>query len=100
MKLSIPTLNSRLHEDRRVECDGFYDGAHGTPKETGIEEIEGKFEEKKANLQKDAVTNQKRLEAEIQHLDEVGPAVERKIKAVEEKNNEQALPKKDRLAGY
>ncbi len=92
MKLSIPTLNSRLHESRRVECDGFYDGAHGTPKETGIEEIEGKFEEKKANLQKDAVTNQKRLEAAIQHLDEVGPAVERKIKAVEEKNNEQALP--------
>jgi uncharacterized membrane-anchored protein len=82
---------SRLNEERRVECDGFYDGAHGTPLETGIEEIEGKFEQKKANLQRDAVTNQKRLEAEIQHLDEVGPAVERKVKAVEEKNGEQQL---------
>jgi hypothetical protein len=82
---------SRLNEERRVECDGFYDGAHGTPLETGIEEIEGKFEEKKANLQRDAVTNQKRLEAEIKHLDEVGPAVERKVKAVEERNGEQQL---------
>src|SRR5947209_9564000 len=91
MKLAIPTLMSRLNEERRVECDGFYDGAHGTPLETGIEEIEGKFEQKKANLQKDAVTNQKRLEAEIKHLDEVGPAVERKVKAVEEKNGEQQL---------
>lgn len=91
MKLAIPTLMSRLNEERKVECDGFYDGAHGTPLETGIEEIEGKFEEKKANLQRDAVTNQKRLEAEIQHLDEVGPAVERKVKAVEERNGEQQL---------
>jgi Skp family chaperone for outer membrane proteins len=91
MKLAIPTLTSRLDETRRVECDGFYDGAHGTPLETGIEEIDGKFEEKKANLQKDAVTNQKRLEAEIQHLDEIGPAVERKIKSVEEKNGDEAL---------
>ncbi|HLJ27914.1 MAG TPA: DUF6338 family protein [Candidatus Angelobacter sp.] len=91
MKLAIPTLMSRLNEERRVECDGFYDGAHGTPLENGIEEIEGKFEQKKANIQKDAVTNQKRLEAEIQHLDEVGPAVERKVKAVEEKNGEQHL---------
>lgn len=91
MKLAIPTLLSRLNEERRVECDGFYDGAHGTPLETGIEEIEGKFEEKKANLQRDAVTNQKRLEAEIKHLDEVGPAVERKVKAVEERNGEQQL---------
>jgi hypothetical protein len=91
MKFAIPTLTSRLNENRRVECDGFYDGAHGTPLETGLEEIEGKFDEKKANLQKDAVTNQKRLEAEIQHLDDVGPAVERKIKAVEEKNGDQTL---------
>ncbi len=91
MKLAIPTLMSRLNEARRVECDGFYDGAHGTPLETGIEEIDGKFEEKKANLQKDAVTRQKSLEAEIQHLDEVGPAIERKIKAVEEKNGDEAL---------
>jgi hypothetical protein len=91
VKLAIPTLMSRLNEERRVECDGFYDGAHGTPLETGIEEIEGKFEEKKANLQRDAVTNQKRLEAEIKHLDEVGPAVERKVKAVEERNGEQQL---------
>ena len=91
MKLAIPTLMSRLNEERRVECDGFYDGAHGTSLETGIEEIEGKFEQKKANLQRDAVTNQKRLEAEIQHLDDVGPAVERKIKAVEERNGEQQL---------
>jgi hypothetical protein len=91
VKLAIPTLMSRLNEARRVECDGFYDGAHGTPLETGLEEIEGKFDEKKANLQKDAVTNQKRLEAEIQHLDDVGPAVERKIKAVEEKNGDQTL---------
>ena len=45
MKLAIPTLMSRLNEARRVECDGFYDGAHGTPLETGIEEIDGKFEE-------------------------------------------------------
>jgi hypothetical protein len=82
---------SRLNEERRVECDGFYDGAHGTPLETGIEEVEGKFEQKKANLQRDAVTNQKRLEAEIKHLDEVGPAVERKVKAVEERNGEQQL---------
>ncbi|HZU31287.1 MAG TPA: hypothetical protein VFB79_09240 [Candidatus Angelobacter sp.] len=91
MKLAIPTLMSRLSEARRVECDGFYDGAHGTPVETGIEEIDGKFEEKKANLQKAAVTRQKSLEAEIQHLDEVGPAVERKIKVVEEKNGEETL---------
>jgi Skp family chaperone for outer membrane proteins len=91
MKLAIPTLMSRLNEERRVECDGFYDGAHGTPLETGIEEIEGKFEQKKANLQRDAVTNQKRLEAEIKHLDETGPAVERKVRAVEEKNGEQQL---------
>src|SRR5437660_1535786 len=91
MKLAIPTLMSRLNEERRVECDGFYDGAHGSPIERGIEEIEGKFEEKKANLQRDAVTNQKRLEAEIKHLDEVGPAVERKVQAVEEKNGEQQL---------
>jgi len=92
VKLAIPTLMSRLNEARRVECDGFYDGAHSTPLNTGLEEIEGKFDEKKANLQKDAVTNQKHLEAEIQHLDEVGPAVERKIKAVEEKNGDQTLP--------
>ncbi len=91
MKLAIPTLMSRLNEARRVECDGFYDGAHGTPLATGLEEIQGKFDEKKANLQKDAVTNQKHLEAEIQHLDEVGPAVERKIKTVEEKNGDQTL---------
>lgn len=91
MKLAIPTLMSRLNEERRVECDGFYDGAHGTPLETGIEEIEGKFEEKKAKLQKDAVTRQKQLEAEIKHQDEVGPAVERKVQAVEEKNGEQQL---------
>ena len=91
MKLAIPTLMSRLNEERRVECDGFYDGAHGTPIETGIEEIEGKFEQKKANLQRDAVTNQKRLEAEIQHMDDVGPAIERKIKTVEERNGEQQL---------
>src|SRR5258708_23171299 len=82
---------SRMNEARRVECDGFYDGAHGTPLATGLEEIQGKFDEKKANLQKDAVTNQKHLEAEIQHLDEVGPAVERKIKTVEEKNGDQTL---------
>lgn len=91
MRFVIPTLISRLNETRRVECDGFYDGAHGTPMKTGLEEIEGKFEEKKANLQKDAVINQKHLEAEIKYLDEVGPAVERKIKAVEEKNGEQML---------
>src|SRR5436305_12004793 len=91
VKLAIPTLMSRLNEARRVECDGFYDGAHGTPLETGIEEIDGKFEEKKANLQKDAVTRQKGLEAEIQHLEEMGPAIERKIKAVEEKNGDEAL---------
>jgi hypothetical protein len=85
MKFAIPTLTSRLNETRRVECDGFYDGAHGTPLETGIEELDGKFEEKKANLQKDAVTNQKKLEGQIKHLDEIGPAVERKFHAVEEK---------------
>src|SRR5437588_690357 len=91
MKLAIPTLMSRLNEERRVECDGFYDGAHGSPIERGIEEIEGKFEEKKANLQRDAVTNQKRLEAEIKRMSEVGPAVKRKVQAVEEKNNDQTL---------
>lgn len=91
MRFAIPTLISRLNETRRVECDGFYDGAHGTPVKTGLDEIEGKFEEKKANLQKDAVINQKHLEAEIKYLDEVGPAIERKIKAVEEKNGEQML---------
>jgi Skp family chaperone for outer membrane proteins len=91
MRIAIPTLMSRLNETRRVECDGFYDGAHEAPVKTGLEEIEGKFEEKKANLQKDAVTNQKRLEAEIKYLDEIGPAVERKIKAVEEKNGEEML---------
>src|SRR6266481_1233618 len=89
MKLAVPILLSRLNESRRVECDGFYDGAHGTPLATGLEEIEGKFDEKKANLQKDAVTSQKRLEAEQQYLDATGPAVERKISAVEEKNGEQ-----------
>jgi len=92
MKLALPILMSRLNENRRVECDGFYDGAHDAPLKVGLEEIDGKFDEKKANLQKDAVTNQKRLEAEVKHLDEVGPAIERKIKAVEEKNNEQLMP--------
>lgn len=90
MKLAVPILLSRLNESRRVECDGFYDGAHGTPLATGLEEIEGKFDEKKANLQKDAVTSQKRLEAEQQYLDATGPAIERRIRAVEEKNGEQA----------
>jgi Skp family chaperone for outer membrane proteins len=89
MKFAVPTLMSRLNETRRVECDGFYDGAHGTPVETGIEEIEGKFEEKKANLQKDAVTRQKSLEAEIQHLDEVGPQAEHAYRSAEEKNTDQ-----------
>jgi Flp pilus assembly protein TadB len=91
MNWAIPTLTSRLNESRRVECDGFYDGAHGSPLKTGIEEIDGKFEERKANLQKDAVTSQKRLEAEIKYMDEIGPAVERRIKAIEEKNSEQQI---------
>src|SRR5258708_37332650 len=82
---------SRLSEDRRVECDGFYDGAHSTPLRTGLEEIDGKYEEKKSNLQKNTITSQKGLEAEVQHLDEVGPAIERKIRAVEEKNGEQTM---------
>src|SRR5258708_34092944 len=82
---------SRLSEDRRVECDGFYDGAHSTPLRTGLEEIDGKYEEKKSNLQKNTITSQKGLEAEVQHLDEVGAAIERKIRAVEEKNGEQTM---------
>jgi Skp family chaperone for outer membrane proteins len=88
----MPTLISRINESRRVECDGFYDGAHGTPLQTGLEEIDGKFDEKKANLQKDAVTNQKRLEAEFKHLEEIAPAIERQVRTAEEKAFGRSLP--------
>jgi len=87
MKLAIPTLISRLNEERRVESDGFYDGAHGTSCQIGLDEIDAKFDEKKAHLQRDAIANQKLLEAEIMYLEEIRPEVERRAQAVEEVNN-------------
>src|SRR5690348_15251101 len=83
MKLAIPILITRLNEERRVECDGFYDGAHGTPANLGIDEIDGKFEQKKAELERDAIANQKKLEAEITYLDEIRPEVQRLAQAVQ-----------------
>jgi hypothetical protein len=87
MKLALPTLISRLNEERRVESDGFYDGAHGTSCQIGLDEIDAKFDEKKAHLQRDAIANQKILEAEIMYLDQIRPEVERMAQAVEESNN-------------
>lgn len=84
MKLAIPILITRLNEDRRVECDGFYDGAHGTPAQMGIDEIDAKFEQKKAELERDAIASQKTLEAEITYLDEMRPEVERAAAAAAE----------------
>src|SRR6185437_8404702 len=89
MKLAIPILITRLNEDRRVECDGFYDGAHGTPANLGIDEIDAKFEKKKAELERDAIANQKKLEAEITYLDEIRPEVQRLVQAVEGCENEE-----------
>lgn len=84
MKIPIPILISRINEERHVECDGFYDGAHGTSCQMGLDEIEAKLDQKKANLEKEAVANQKLLEAEIAYLDEIRPEVERKARSAEE----------------
>jgi len=92
MKIAVPILISRINEERHVECDGFYDGAHGTSPQMGIDEIEAKFEQKKAHLEKDAVANQKLLEAEITYLDEIRPEVERKAHAVAKKIEDGRLP--------
>jgi hypothetical protein len=89
VKIAIPNPISRLNEERQVESDGFYDGAHGTPVGAGIEEIDAKFEQKKANLQKDAVTREKTLEAQIKYLAEIGPAIEKMYRTVQERCGDQ-----------
>jgi hypothetical protein len=77
MKFALPILNFRVREERHVECDGFYAGAHGTSCQMGIDEIEAKFNQKKAQLEKEAVASQKLLEAEIAYLDEMQPEAAR-----------------------
>lgn len=87
MKLLIPTFISRLNEERHVECDGFYDGAHDSSIQTGIDEIDAKFDEKKAQLQKDAIASQKLLEAKLAFLSEIRPEVQRQARVFEQEND-------------
>src|SRR5258706_4092525 len=88
MKIPIPVLISRLQEDRHPESDGYYDGAHGTPVEHGVEEIAGKFEQRKAELQRDSVLVQKSLESKVQYLEEISPELEKLWAAVRERSGE------------
>lgn len=85
MRLSIPILSSTRHqEEHPVECDGFFEGSNGTKLETGLQKIEARFDKQRTELQKNSVSKQKQLEAELEHLDSIKPDVERQWSVITE----------------
>ncbi|MCU1284092.1 MAG: hypothetical protein JWO13_442 [Acidobacteriales bacterium] len=89
MKIRIPILISRLNEEHHPESDGYYDGAHNTPSEHGIEAIISKFNELKMKLQRDSVAAQKKLEARLEYVDEIAPQLELLWASIKERTKEQ-----------
>lgn len=78
MRFVIPILTSTRHqEEHPVECDGFFEGSNGTKIETGLQKLDARFDKQRTELQKNTVTRQKQLEAELQHLDSIKPDVDR-----------------------
>lgn len=78
MRFSIPILLSTRHqEEHPVECEGFFEGSNGTALETGLEKLDARFQKERAELQKNSIPRQKHLEAEVEHLDSIGPELDR-----------------------
>ncbi|MBA3914246.1 MAG: hypothetical protein H0X25_10455, partial [Acidobacteriales bacterium] len=85
-------LQHRFAGTRRVETDGFYQGAHGGSLQEGVVEIRARYESLKAELQKSFVAVTKKLEAELEHLNQIGPAIERLWASVQGRSAEQIPP--------
>jgi hypothetical protein len=89
----IPIVQSpRKSKERRVECDGFFQGAHEVPVESGFEEIDAQFERKSAGLKGRSVEKEKRLEARIEHVDSGASELEQLWNAVRQRNGDRMPP--------
>ncbi len=78
MRFTIPVLSLTRHQqDPPVELDGFFEGANGTGVETGLERIQARFDKQRTTLQKDSVERTKHLEAEVSHLDNIKPGIDK-----------------------
>lgn len=84
MRFSIPTTFShRLGFFRQIECDGFYQGAHGVAMEPGLVEIKAYNDRRSAELKQKSVHREKDLEAKLDHLRMIAPHLERLWEAVQ-----------------
>jgi len=89
----IPIVQSPRHaQERRVEADGFFNGAHDVPVESGLEELDAQCEKKSAELKQDTIESQKRLEARIEHIAAVLPECEQLWDAVRERTGDRMPP--------
>lgn len=93
MRWYVPVVVSpRLTHVRRVECDGFYQGAHNGDLDVGLDEIDAYFERKSAELNKSVVHAQKRLEAKLEHVRQSLPSVEQVRGAVQSRVGDRTPP--------
>jgi hypothetical protein len=60
---------SRFGDERRIDSEAFYQGAHGVPLENGIAEVQAGYEEKKCELKQQSIVRQKQIEGELEHLE-------------------------------
>ena len=77
--------SGRFRNDRRMECEAFYQGAHNGHLEDGLAELQAGFEEEKAEMKKQSITKQKPLEAELDHLGAMARDASRRWAAVQER---------------
>jgi hypothetical protein len=77
--------SSRLHDDRWVESEAFYQGAHRGVLDHGLAELQAGFEKQKSDLKAQSSAKQKRLEAELEHIEKMGPPITRLWAAVQER---------------
>src|SRR5262249_2388498 len=70
-------FSPRLSSPKQVECEGFYQGAHGVELQPGLDEIDAYFQSKTAELKKKSVGKQTKLDAALTHLSSTAPDVER-----------------------
>lgn len=70
--MSLFTQN-RFDKNPRLEAQAFFDGAHELDPKQGVSQIDARFNQEAAKLQGESVTQQKKLEAEIKHLEEIQP---------------------------
>jgi hypothetical protein len=89
----FPEISSRRKSDvKHLEAEGFYQGAHKVEIESGLEEIQARFDKQAAQLNLLSMERQKKFETVLDHVKELWTPVEKLCLAVRERIGDRVPP--------